>query len=73
MDEQTTEESKRQEKVYLKNLVKIGSICQDLDDPGARAVLIYGGRAYIIDINLLTNRLLKFNTETLTDVEFGEY
>ena len=41
-----------EERVTLKNLIKIGSICQDLDDPGARAVLIYGGRAYIIDINL---------------------
>jgi hypothetical protein len=69
MDEQTTSV----EKVTL-NLLKIGEIFQDMGDPDAQAVLVFGGKAYCIDMQLLTNRLLKYNSETLlvTDMEWFE-
>jgi hypothetical protein len=66
------EKEECKEKVFL-DLIEIGQIYQDMGDPNAQAVLIFGGRAYCIDINLLTNRLLKYNTETLTITEMRRY
>ena len=72
-DESTEKEtaSEESEKVTL-SLLKIGEIFQDMNDLGAQAVLVFGGKAYCIDMQLLTNRLLKFNSETLlvTDMEW---
>jgi hypothetical protein len=66
------EKEECKEKVFL-DLIEIGQIYQDMNDPNAQAVLIFGGRAYCIDINLLTNRLLKYDTETLTITEMRRY
>jgi hypothetical protein len=66
------EKEECKEKVFL-DLIEIGQIYQDMNDPDAQAVLIFGGRAYCIDIRLLTNRLLKYDTETLDITEMRRY
>jgi len=66
------EEEICKEKVTL-DLIEIGQIYQDMNDLNAQAVLIFGGKAYCIDLNLLTNRLLKYNTETLEITEMRRY
>jgi hypothetical protein len=61
-----------QEEVFL-DLIEIGQIYQDMNDPEAKAVLVFGGHAYIVDIRLLKNRLLKYDTETLTVTRMRRY
>ena len=60
------------EKVFL-DLQEVGQIYQDLGDPHAQAVLVMGGKAYCISMELLKNRLLKFNTEILEITEFRRF
>jgi hypothetical protein len=73
MDEKEKEnEALGESKVWL-DLQEVGVIYQDLQDLDAQAVLVMGGLAYIIDMQLLKNRLLKFNTEILKITDYKRY
>ena len=66
------EKEECKEKVFL-DLIEVGQIYQDEKDPEAQIVLVLAGKAYCINAQLLINRLLKYDTETLTITEMRRY